>query len=243
VAAHTLITGATSGIGRALALALAPDGPLLIHGRDAPRATETAEACPGPHLHRVWLADLEAPAGAAATLSDGPLAEGLRVRTLIYCAGRAPVGPFRQADSGEVARTFATNVLSLLALLQVLGPGGHNGDTLTQVLVLSSAAGRRGSRGSALYASTKGALDALVPSLAVEWAPAVRVNGILPGIVPTPMSRATLDGEAFAGTPGHYPLGVGRVEDVVAMARFLLSEEARWITGALYGVDGGHTAA
>jgi NAD(P)-dependent dehydrogenase (short-subunit alcohol dehydrogenase family) len=71
----------------------------------------------------------------------------------------------------------------------------------------------------------------------------VRVNGILPGIVPTPMSRATLDGEAFAGTPERYPLGVGRVEDVVAMARFLLSEEARWITGALFGVDGGHTAA
>jgi len=243
VTAYTLITGATSGIGRDLALALAPEGPVLIHGRDAARAAETAKACSGIHPHQVWLANLEAPVAAATALIEGPLRKGLQIRTLIHCAGTAPIGPFRQANPGEVARTFATNVLSLLTLLQALAPGGANGEALTQVIILSSAAGRRGSRGSALYASTKGALDALVPSLAAEWAPGVRVNGILPGIVPTPMSQTTLDGEFFGDRPDRYPLGIGRVADVLAMARFLVSEEARWITGALYGVDGGHTAA
>ncbi|WP_279343096.1 SDR family NAD(P)-dependent oxidoreductase [Geothrix paludis] len=238
--ARTLITGSTSGIGHAIAMSLAPQRALLLHGRDPARTCALAEACPRPGHHLEWVADLRDLGGVKDGLS-ALLWGGERVSCLVHCAGMVQVGAVREARPAMVREQFRVNVLSAVAMLQAILQG-PDPQSLESVVLVSSAASRRGEPGAALYSATKGALDGLVAALAVQLAPQVRVNGVLPGIVPTPMSKTTLEGPDFLSkAASKYPLGIGRVEDVVAAVRFLVSQEARWITGMLMSVDGGRT--
>jgi NAD(P)-dependent dehydrogenase (short-subunit alcohol dehydrogenase family) len=144
----------------------------------------------------------------------------------------------RQSDLAQARRLFGVNVFSVFALLPVLLAQG----TLRNIVLVSSAASLCGEKGVALYSATKGAVNALVKSLAVELGPAVRVNAILPGLTDTPMVQGTLaNPEALSQLKSIYPLGFGEPADTSAAATFLLSDAAAWMTGALLVVDGGRT--
>ena len=238
----TLITGATSGIGEALALALASERDLIVHGRDSGRVASLVSRCARPGSHLGLVADLRNPAEAGKAIG-AVMAGGKRIECMVHSAGVTGLGPVRMADPEAVRNVFRVNVLSAVAMLrEILVCGGGAERTLRNVVFISSAASCRGEAGAGVYSATKGALNGLVRALATELAPRTRVNAVLPGILPTPMSRATLASQTFKDRAAWaYPLGVGRMEDVVAAVSYLISDAAEWTTGTMLVVDGGRT--
>jgi NAD(P)-dependent dehydrogenase (short-subunit alcohol dehydrogenase family) len=114
------------------------------------------------------------------------------------------------------------------------------------VVFLSSTMGMVGAGGMVAYSASKGAVSNLTRSLAVEWAPRkIRVNAVAPGVVPSPMVTrmfAGLEETQVREIQQRHPLGFGEPADVAEAVSFLVSPEAKWITGVVLPVDGGYTA-
>ena len=215
----TLITGVTSGIGLNLAVRLSGDRNLILVGRDE-KKLDTVMKLVGIHHRALKLVcDLDADKRqGAAQLTSLIQKEGIQIEALVHCAGTSKVTPFRQADTEK-----------------------ENKGALKNIVLVSSLASIRGEKGNAVYAASKGALNALAISLAKELAPKVRVNSISPGTVQTPMTKKFLESEAGAAHLETYPLGVGYPEDITNLTCFLLSDAAKWITGQNIVIDGGRS--
>ena len=238
----TLVTGASSGIGRAVATALSRTGTVVLQGRDPERLDETRAACAGTG-HVLWQRDFTDAQDVGKDLAELLQSHSLQVANVVHCAGVASVGPARLIDHRHVQEAMNVNVISALEIVARLLKRPVNGTTLRNVVFISSIWGRFGSTGHTVYSATKGALDAAMKSLAVELAPAVRVNSIALGAVETAMAaRALADPTIRARIETDYPLGLGTPEHAVDAVEFLLSEQASWITGQVMVVDGGRTS-
>jgi NAD(P)-dependent dehydrogenase (short-subunit alcohol dehydrogenase family) len=242
-ALHALVTGASSGIGRATAVRLSAERRLILHGRDRDRLEETRRLCRDPDAHTVWAYDLEAVEGIGASLGPLLAESGRAVDAFVHCAGMVTVLPMKSVDHAAALRIMRVNCLSAMEIVHLLLKKKLNSQKLASVVFISSIWSRHGARAHAAYCATKAALDGLMRALAVELAPSVRVNSILPGAIETTMAAEGLaDPEIRAKMLRDYPLGLGRPEDVARAVAFLLSDEARWITGLEMTVDGGRTA-
>lgn len=138
---------------------------------------------------------------------------------------------------------YASHLISSVLLCRYLSSARLWAAGGASVVLMGSVAALRGGSGTIAYAAAKGAMIAAAKSLALELAPKkVRVNVISPGVVRTPQSEAFLSGlspEQRGTIEREHPLGLGLPEDVAGVAEFLLSEDARWITGTNLVVDGG----
>ena len=238
---YTLITGATSGIGLDLAIRLPGNRNLILVGRDEQKLDELVRQTGGPHKALKLVCDLDTDRRQTSARLTGLIQQNdLQIDALVHCAGTSKVMPIRQTDTESIDTIFNVNILSVLELIRPLVKKENKG-ALRHILFISSLASIRGEKGNAVYAASKGALNALAVTLAKELAPKVRVNSISPGTVETPMTQDFLETEAGAAHLATYPLGVGHPEDITSLACFLLSDEARWITGQNIVIDGGRS--
>ncbi|HEY4267610.1 MAG TPA: SDR family oxidoreductase [Galbitalea sp.] len=231
-----LVTGATSGIGRATAFALARAGAtVLIHGRDVRRGVAALEEIELSGGHGRFLpADLSDPAAAHQLAADAG-----EVDILVNNAGFSWFGPSEDLDDATLGSLFASNVESAYILTAALAPGMVDRGS-GAIVNLSSMAANVGLAGGAAYSATKAALAALTRAWAAEYSPAgVRVNAVAPG----PIYSGGADADRITALGKTTLLGrAAEPEDIAAMIEFLVSPRAQYITGAVFPVDGGRTA-
>ena len=236
-----LVTGASRGIGRASALALARMGAqVLVHyGRGAKEADNVvAEIRKGGGRADAIAADLAAADGPHKLARQVRSVVGDRLDILVANAGVSKTATIEETTVGDFDALFAVNVRAPFFLVQQLLPILHEGSS---VVLISSLAARAVVGTIPAYAATKGAIDTLVKHLASALGQrGIRVNAVAPGVVATDMSSFT---KTDAGR--EYALGLqtfkrlAEPEDVGDVVAFLASSDARWITGDTIHVDGG----
>src|ERR1700740_2326820 len=243
-----LVTGASRGIGRATASALADAGArVLVHyGRSAQDAESLVAdiRSKGGRADAVG-ADLGTPDGATLLAKEVRSIVGERLDVLVSNAGITKAATIKDHTAEEFDNLFATNVRSPFFLVQQLLPILGEGSS---IVVISSATartvvGKPGLENPSIlaYASTKGALETLVKHWAAILGPrGIRVNGIAPGVIDTDMSNFT---KTEAGREVALEMQalkrIGKPEDIADVVAFVASDRARWITGASIPVDGG----
>ena len=240
-----LITGAGSGIGAATARRLAAEGArVACADRAGERAKETARviAAAGGEAFALETDVTDAP--ACERMVDEVVARFSALTTLVNSAGVRPEGRDRAPAPSEWERVLNTNLsgtyLASRAALPALSTGGRGA-----IVNLASIYGVVGGSLSPAYAASKGAVVNLTRQMAIQWAPAVRVNCVCPGMIETPMTRALLDEPAFReAIVLKYPLQrFGQPDEVASAILYLASDEAAFVTGVALPVDGGYTAA
>jgi NAD(P)-dependent dehydrogenase (short-subunit alcohol dehydrogenase family) len=243
-----LVTGASRGIGRATASALADAGArVLVHyGRSAQDAQSLVSAirANGGRADAI-RADLGTPDGATLLAKEVRSIVGERLDILVANAGIGKSAKIKDYTQQDFDNLFATNVRSPFFLVQQLLPIMGEG---SNIIVISSRSayfvvGKPGLDNPSIlaYAATKGALETLVKNWAAILGPqGVRVNAVAPGVIDTDMSTFT---KTEAGRESAMAIQalkrIGKPEDVADVVAFLASDAARWITGASIPVDGG----
>jgi NAD(P)-dependent dehydrogenase (short-subunit alcohol dehydrogenase family) len=233
---QALVTGATSGIGRAAGLRLARDGwEVVVHGRNPERGAEVVR-------------QIETQGGrarfVAADLSDLTALRALvdevgDVDVLVNNAGDSWFGPTADLDEATFDDLFDANVRSAYFLVAGIAPG-MAGRSSGSIINLASMAGQIGLDGGAAYGATKAALSSMTRSWAAEFSPrGVRVNAVAAGPVFSTPEKAPLIEQLGKTTL----LGRGaQVEEIAEVIAFLASDKASYLTGATLAADGGRAA-
>ncbi len=238
----TLVTGASSGIGREIAITLSSSRSVIIHGRDRTRLEETLKYC-APGNHRIWECDFEQVHEIGKSLKNQILETRQPISEFVHCAGIPSIGSARLLSINQLQKAMNINTFSALEIIASLLKKNVNQAALERVVFISSIWSQFGSIGHSIYSATKGALDSAMRSLAVELAPKVRINSLSLGAIHTPMSANALsDPRIRQHTEANYPLGIGTTDNAANACEFLLSENSKWITGQVIVVDGGRTS-
>ncbi|MEQ4732333.1 SDR family NAD(P)-dependent oxidoreductase [Providencia rettgeri] len=239
-----LITGASSGIGRAIAEYFSTqDAQVVITGRNELRLNETFQQLMGEGHHQI-ITDITNPDNIQNLLKStvqlvGPL-DGV-----VHCAGIQKTLPLQALKEEQFDEIFSTNVKSAQFITKELRRKGSYNEGCSLVY-LSSVAGVCGEPAITTYSASKSALMGLAKSAAIELARnKIRVNCIAPGHVQTEMSNnfaKQLTQQQLINIHEKHPLGLGKAEDVAYAAAYLVSDLAKWVTGTTLFVDGGYSA-
>lgn len=242
---NILITGASSGIGRAIAIEAAKQGAcILLLARDLEKLEECRNTLVRPNKHNIISLDLSTK-GFEIKLEEKIKSLG-KIDGFVHAAGISPTHPLKLIKNDDVINCFQLNTFSALFITQLLmKPSIRNTQSFSGVYI-SSVVSEVGEKGKSLYSMSKSAVVGMAKSLALEYAPKrARFNCISPSVVETPLSQRSYfrqDENAMKAIISKHPLGYGSPEDVAHAAVFLLSEQSKWITGINMPVDGGYLA-
>lgn len=237
-----LITGASSGIGREMAVRFSAVYRVILNGRDAMRLEETRQLCMNPADQLIWQYDLARVEELENSFAIFMAKNQIRVNYFVHCAGFMKTYPLKMVTAMLFQETFNVNVISGALLVKSLMNRKLNDTALRSVVLVSSNISNFGAKAFSVYGASKGAVDSLMRSLAVELAPRIRVNSVLPGGVRTGMTEHMYqDQELIDRMAESYPLGLGDTGDIYEAVNFLLSDKAKWVTGQQFTVDGGRT--
>lgn len=237
-----LVTGASSGIGRGIAIQCSKmGGVVLITGRNKERLQETFNMLEGTG-HQMILADLSSNEELENLVAACPEVNGF-----VYCAGILKICTLRTITDDILNETLKANVLGTVKLTSLLVKKKKLQKRTSIVLVSSLSGNYIAGTGELAYSTSKGALNGFMRSAALEMASKlIRVNAVCPALVPTDLSRQYHDivaeEELKAEISHKYPLKrMGTVEDVANACVYLLSDASSWITGTNIIIDGGLT--
>jgi len=245
---QALVTGSASGIGEATARELARAGAFVWIADINVAAAETlANEIGSAQVVHLDVTSPESIARAVAHVG--------RLDILVNNAGIGHVGSIEQTDPADFDRLMTVNVrgvyLVTRAFLPLLLESSARGGPLASIVNIGSVAGQVGIKQRFAYCTSKGAVLAMTRQLAVEYPKTLRVNAICPGTVETPFVEGYLEKfhkhnkeEIRAELRARQPLGrLGQPAEVASMVRYLASDEAAFINGSLFAIDGGWTAA
>lgn len=238
-----LVTGASSGIGRGIAIECSKLGAhLILNGRNEERLKETIEQMEGAD-HKILVADLSKQSEIERMADALPEIQGW-----VNSAGIPKISPikfFNRSDVEEILNVNTIAPMMLLSSLQKKKKMKRGGS----VVFISAATGAFvGSVGDTSYCATKGAINGFLKGAALELAPkGIRVNSVNPGLIPTEILGLS---NAISGEEHHievmknsYPLGrLGTPQDIAYACIYLLSDASSWVTGTALLVDGGYVA-
>ena len=238
-----LITGASSGIGRAVSILCSALGATcVITGRNETRLTETYNHLFGEG-HFLQVAELTEEnckilvANAVETM--GP------INGFVHCAGIEKTLPFRSTEIADLREIMAINIEAYWVIAQEILKKRHHVDGALSIVGISSVAAAAAA-GKTAYSASKGAMISLTKSLAAEYAhKRIRFNCVSPGYIDTPMLENVK--KLYANTEefnhsivSKHPLGLGEAQDVANSIAYLLSDASKWVTGTVLTVDGGY---
>ena len=235
-----LVTGASSGIGRASAIECSKMGAkVIITGRNEERLKETLDLMEGED-GQSFICELTSQDALEQLVEDLPVLTGV-----VLCAGRSRSLPILFSTREKFDEIFNINFFSPVELMRLLCKKKKFVTGGSAVFIVSIGGTRRWTPGNAIYGASKAALQSIVNYYAVELGhKKIRVNGINPGMVETPLiHHGTLTQEQLDSDRMKYPLErYGQPLDIAHAVIFLLSDAASWITGQCLVIDGGITA-
>jgi NAD(P)-dependent dehydrogenase (short-subunit alcohol dehydrogenase family) len=239
-----LVTGATSGIGRAICQKTALCGArVILIGRNQSRLKETLVSLVG-NGHSYFCVDITDYNLITKIIQDAVEKFGT-IDGFVNSAGVEKTIPFKISKPSVFKEIFEVNVFAGFELLRIISKKNFVSSRGGSFIFLSSILGRLGQYGETAYCASKSALLAGIKAVALELAPRrIRCNCVLPGYVETEMLKRLFDllpEESKETIIKKHPLGIGDPNDVASLVAFLLSDEAKWITGAEYVIDGGYS--
>jgi NAD(P)-dependent dehydrogenase (short-subunit alcohol dehydrogenase family) len=234
-----LITGASSGIGRATAIECSQMGArIIITGRDQQRLNETFVQLTGIG-HRNFAADLNLEVQLNELVDDLPKLDGI-----VHSAGIVKTLPFQFINRDDLTTTFDINFIAPVLLSQKLIKAKKFNKESSIVFISSINGPLIASMGHSVYAASKGAICSMVKNMALELSSKkIRVNAVLPGMTETPLiHREDITSEQLEIDKKHYPFKrYAKPEEVAYSAIYFLSDASAWVTGTNIVVDGGFT--
>lgn len=239
--AYTLITGASSGMGEATAKLLSSSRNLILHGRDTVRLAAVGEVCRNNGADVVLFPfDLEQADSVGAELTSLLKEKPMPVEAFVHFAGMTEVLPISKTKYSVGLKVMNVNYFSATEMISALLKKKVNGDALRSIVLISSIGFSGGMRYQPHYCSSKGAIVSLGMALARELAPRIRVNIIAPGTFQTRIFQTLFrDASSDSSWTPSTLLPTGTVDDVARVVRFLLSEDASYLTGQILYADGG----
>lgn len=238
-----LVTGASSGIGRAIARKISQvGGNVVLVGRNEAELQRTAEAMDRPNDHLPFVYDLTDIDNIKGMIEQVVNADGVKLAGVVHAAGVEAMLPLKFVTYRRFDEVMRLHLYSFIEIVKAIADRRY-GDKTISVVVLSSTAAAAGGKCQTVYSASKGAVDAAIIPLSKELADrSVRLNSIRPSIIRTPMTEkwAAKKGiEDLAELEGTQLLGLGQPEDVAHLALFLLSDVSKFITGKSIAIDGG----
>jgi NAD(P)-dependent dehydrogenase (short-subunit alcohol dehydrogenase family) len=240
-----LVSGASSGIGRAIAVELVRRGArAVLLGRREAQLRETAEISGAAQRCEILTLDLArleeiGPAIAAVSARVGKL------YGLVHCAGVVQTLPLAASKPERLRAMLDVNLIAGMELVRAFARRDVAAEGGASVLWISSVYAHVGAPGQAGYCASKGAVSSAVRALALELAPRrIRVNAVSPGMVRTAMtdpSNSRMSADQWEKIVAMHPLGIGAPEDVARAAAFMLDPRNTWLTGTDLILDGGYT--
>jgi NAD(P)-dependent dehydrogenase (short-subunit alcohol dehydrogenase family) len=231
-----LVTGASSGIGKAVAIECSKFGAcVILTGRNKERLQDTYDLLEGGR-HQIVISDLSESNGINVLMNDLSKLDGV-----VHCAGIIKRLPLKFIKEEKLDQLMRINFYAPALLMQQLYKRKLLMDA-SSIVFISSVAASFASIGNIMYMASKGAINSYMKGIAFELASSgIRANAIQPGMIKTNLTSILSDDE-LENDVHHYPLGrYGTPEEIAYAAIYLLSDASKWVTGSILTVDGGIT--